>query len=690
MGYQNYKLNGYYNVEKYLGTDPHACVPRPWELFKICKGAFQDCEILETVVIPEGCVSIEDSAFENCVNLREVTLPLSLRNIHKRAFADCRKLQRLHFPRGVYNGQSWPYSDRLSIWGDAFTGCTALADENGFIVIDNMARQYLHPGPDVTVTEGIRDFSRDLFGGREDIHTVLLPDSLREISLRAFLGCKNLASVNIPGTVRHIFHGAFLGCDKLFPTDSDFMILDGWLCGYRGNSSHVVIPEGVKSIADHVFEKHGEIQSVSIPDSVSHIGVGCFDGCTGLVEIVLPPSLEILETAVFRDCTTLRSVALPPNLKKIQSRSFANCSALCNILLPEGLTDIGSQAFLDCSSLPPLSMPDSLQNIGGDAWKGTPVMVREDGLIIAAGKVSGYQGSGGEVVIPEGVTEICSHAFTETEITAVRFPKTLRHIDAHSFHHCRKLTEITFPEGLETIGPYAFWDCGIQEIRFPESLRDVGNDAFSANHIEEVVLPRNLGTLGNNAFDSCPVRSISLHKNLFWDHGTRPGEFSKWIDDDIDNNPFPYQEGAIMRTRLICPDFSLSQRQMNEWAEFLHLEDPIIQIWYRSWDDDEPHLNGDDYLPEDIHFNGPYLVSISPAYFAVRNDDWGDYLVVILHRQKIEKLIREDDITVTKYLSEIGPEILRDLISLAEKSGAKNTLPLLHNLLMQYNTEQKG
>ena len=689
MGHQNYRFNGHYHVEKYTGTESHERVPNPGWPFKICKGAFQGCATLETVELPEGCVCIDEAAFKDCVNLREITLPRSLRTIHSQAFSNCPQLQKLHFPQGVYNDPSQTQNPRLYVCANAFDGCTALADENGFVVIDHMARQHLHPGPNITVTEGIRGFLPGLFRGREDIRTIQLPESLTEIASETFLNCKNLEIVHIPGSVRRIAWQAFHGCENLFPTGSDFLISDGWLCGYRGTGSHVIIPEEVTTIADNVFEKHEEIRSVSIPESVSCIGAGAFAGCTGLTAVILPSSLEILNANTFRDCSALRTVQLPAELKEISFAAFARCNALCDITLPEGLTTIGSLAFQDCAGLHRLKLPESLQDIAANALRGTPVSPREDGLVIVADKVMGYQGPGGEVLIPEGVTAISFQAFTKTEITSVHFPKTLRHIEAYAFSRCQNLTSITIPEGLETIGQNAFWSCSIREVHFPESLRVLEARAFSENEIQEVILPGGLEKLEDNVFENCPVCAISLPENLFKDHGARPGEFSKWVDSDIDNNPFPYRKGELIRTRLICPDTGISQQVLGEWAALLHLEDPIFQIWHRNWYDDEPYLKADDYLPEDIYCNGPNLLSLSPTYFGDRHPDQGDYLVVILHRQKLETLIREDDETVVNYLGQIGPDILRELIALGETSGSEKVLPLLHELLDNFYIDGK-
>ena len=196
--------------------------------------------------------------------------------------------------------------------------------------------------------------------------------------------------------------------------------------------------------------------------------------------------------------------------------------------------------------------------------------------------------------------------------------------------------------------------------------------------------------LGMDAFIQCPIRSLSIPEALFFDHGKRPGEPHIWVDHYVDNNPFPYRDGTILRTRVLCPESELFQEKLEKWAKFLNLKDPIMQIWYRSWDEDEPCLSADDYLPEDVNYNGPNLVSLPVAQLHEIPNDLGDYLVVILHRQEIEKRIRADDSTVTDYLDQIGPDILQDLITLAEEAGSVQVLKGLNDLRNQFYNEQKG
>ena len=677
MGRNNLIFNPYGHLEKYHGTDSDVTIFRSGP-FRICKGAFQGCRTLETIVIPEGCYEIGKNAFADCVNLKEVTLPSTLHLIDEYAFANCTSLGVLHFPNGIDRRQGWSTPGPMNVYRSAFDNCVSLADANGLIAIGGVAWHCLNKSGVITVSEGITELSKGLFRGSREITEVRLPEGLTTLGQGVFSGCEDLKKINIPTSVHTIQKEAFHDCTGLYPADSDFLILDGWLCGYRGNCAEVVIPEGVTAIADSVFACHGEIRTISIPESVCCIGERAFEGCANLQEIKLPDPLETLSDAVFRDCAGLQSVQLPRSLKKIGVSAFRFCSSLTSLQLPEGLTEIYGQAFSQCSQLAQMNLPDSLKMIAGNPFEGCPFTPREDGLIIADGKLSGYQGKGGDVVIPEGVTVICAHAFQNTNITGVAFPKSLRRIETQAFSLCRQLKRVDFAEGLVSIGWLAFHLCAIEQLILPQSLRVIEKEAFADNPVREVSLPVGLEEIGDRVFADCPIRSVSLTEKQFSDHGLLPGENHQWVDNYIDANPFPYKGGKITRTRIICRDFHLTAQKIAEWAEFLSLENPIIQVWIRDWDESEATIPAALFFDDDADYRSPWLIPLT-----LDELPWSceDYVVILLNRQEIEQLIRDDDEAVFDDLQQIGPMILRELAAIAEDSGAKTVLARIHRML---------
>ena len=107
-------------------------------------------------------------------------------------------------------------------------------------------------------------------------------------------------------------------------------------------------------------------------------------------------------------------------------------------------------------------------------------MSNSSDFIIENGVLKKYVGPGGEVVIPEGVTEIGASAFTRREdITGVMLPEGIKMIGKTAFYRCWGLTGITIPEGVIGIGDTAFGYCnGLEVVSLPASLQKIGKAIF--------------------------------------------------------------------------------------------------------------------------------------------------------------------------------------------------------------------
>lgn len=140
-----------------------------------------------------------------------------------------------------------------------------------------------------------------------------------------------------------------------------------------------------------------------------------------------------------------------------------------------------------------------------------------------------YTGNAG-VALPESVTTIGVHAFSDTGVTGtLKLPEHLTEIDSSAFYHCGKLNgELKLPGTVKEIGGFAFHSCGFTgKLELPASLENIGNDAFEfcsgltgkltfpskmneidfsifhGTGITEVVIPSSIKTVRDFAFDSC-------------------------------------------------------------------------------------------------------------------------------------------------------------------------------------------
>ena len=133
------------------------------------------------------------------------------------------------------------------------------------------------------------------------------------------------------------------------------------------------------------------------------------------------------------------------------------------------------------------------------------------------------------VVVPEGVTEIASSAFFNTEIEFVKLPNSIQKIGYGAFKKCANLQEINLPESLSSIGAEAFWGCSsLKEVRLPESVDAVLQETFRGcgfakleipksvksvfwgafrrcSNLEEVLLEDGVEVIGESSFESCNI-----------------------------------------------------------------------------------------------------------------------------------------------------------------------------------------
>ncbi len=107
-----------------------------------------------------------------------------------------------------------------------------------------------------------------------------------------------------------------------------------------------------------------------------------------------------------------------------------------------------------------------------------------------------------EVIIPEGVKSIGPYAFAGlTELKRVVLPSTLESIEYGAFFGCTKLTEVVGLEHVQLINKYAFQNCDIQNPIIFNNIHAIGDFAFAGNvNLESISLPRTVSSIGAYAF----------------------------------------------------------------------------------------------------------------------------------------------------------------------------------------------
>lgn len=101
--------------------------------------------------------------------------------------------------------------------------------------------------------------------------------------------------------------------------------------------------------------------------------------------------------------------------------------------------------------------------------------------------ITGYQGSGGEVIIPS---------------TLDGYPVTK--IGEQAFAYCWQMTSISIPETVTEIGYLAFYQCdGLTSITIPDSVTTIGSAFQGCDYLTDITIGSGVTNIGENAFEDC-------------------------------------------------------------------------------------------------------------------------------------------------------------------------------------------
>ena len=536
------------------------------QLKEIVGSAFEGCNHLASVTIPNSVNTIWGAAFRGCSGLTSITLPNNVSSIVNGAFSGCSGLNSI-----IVDSNNTAYDSRED--------CNA--------IIETATNKLIVGCKNTNIPNSVTSIGESAFSGCTELNTITIPSSVTSIEQYAFNGCSALTSITLPSTVTSIGQYAFGGCSGL--------------------TGSFVIPNGVTNINSGTFKDCNGLTSIIIPSSVVSIGLYAFNGCSGLTSITLPNSITSIGERTFKGCSGLTSLTIPNSVTTIGYEAFAGCSGLTSVNIPGRVMSIGQYAFRECGGLKSITIPSSVTSIGNYAFYGctslTSVMVDiEMPPTIASGTfsnranatlyvpigcreaymaanywkdfkeiieytfipkiefvdatvksicVANWDSDGdGELTEEEAaaVTDLGEVFKEKTEITSfneLQYFTSLSIITSNTFYGCGGLTSITIPSNVTSIenGTFRYCDAltsiivdngnatydsrngcnaiietatntliaGCKCTIIPNDVTSIGGNAFyGCTGLTSITIPNSVTSIGNYVFYDCELSSINI------------------------------------------------------------------------------------------------------------------------------------------------------------------------------------
>ena len=205
-------------------------------LIEIPRGAFENCETLIGITIPNSVTSIGERAFLG-TGLTSITIPNSVTSIESGAFAGTAltsitvdsgnpnftieggilysKTEIFYIPRGISGNVTIP-NGITYIYGFEGTNITSITIPNSVTEIGRNAFLRCTSLTSITIPNGVTSIGVAAFMGT-GLTSVTIPNSVTSIGSQAFIDCISLTSVTFEGTISSANFGTYY----FHPFDND-------------------------------------------------------------------------------------------------------------------------------------------------------------------------------------------------------------------------------------------------------------------------------------------------------------------------------------------------------------------------------------------------------------------------------------------------------------------------------------
>ena len=305
-----------------------------YQVSEIANYAFQGCDKLESLVIPNTVKKIGIYAFTGCSKLLNISFPESLEDVMAGALYEC----------AWYDNQP-----------------------DGLVYVGNLLYRYkgIAPTGVITINEGTKAVLGLAFSNQPNITSVILPESVTSVHMQAFGDCPNLESVTLPTWLSVIEDYTFQNCSKLQNINLPLGLDQIGKGAFAGCSSLTILdwPLQLKNIGARAFYNCNQLDGIeNISSNIEKIGADAFgntaweskqpSGYLYIHNIFYAYTGEVTDSMhieIKKGTTYISGGAVSRCVTKINEYSTKN--VVSKITIPNSVTEIEDETFRSCHNL---------------------------------------------------------------------------------------------------------------------------------------------------------------------------------------------------------------------------------------------------------------------------------------------------------------------------------------------------
>ena len=519
---------------------------------------------------------IANYAFQGCDKLESLVIPNTVKKIGMYAFTGCSKLLNISFPESLED-----------VMGGALYECAWYDNQpDGLVYVGNLLYRYkgIAPTGVITINEGTKAVLDLAFSNQPNITSVILPESVTSVHMQAFGDCPNLESVTLPTWLSVIEDYTFQNCSKLqninlplgldqigkeaFAGCSSLTILD-WplqlknigarafyncnqLDGIENISPNIEKigadafcntaweskqPSGYLYIHNIFYAYTGEVTDsmhIEIKKGTTYISGGAVSRCVTKIneystknvvsKITIPNSVTEIEDETFRYCRNLDTIICTSVEPPLISENTFNLTLQKNkhvLLVPTKALDIYSWWVLPYEAAPYWNNFTNVKPIT-DPYVYDPMYFEKDSIQyhITNDTLAPYEV---EVTHWYGLEQWDMEGYNYPELTTADIPASVTYkgttylvtrVGKKAFYYAPQLQHVTIGENVKIIDERAFAVCrNLSQVVIGENVDSILLNAFASgtSKIKVLDIPKNVKFIENKSLSAYSLEAINVH-----------------------------------------------------------------------------------------------------------------------------------------------------------------------------------